>query len=81
MSHRPNAPTLGDSAGVQSSACGCCPNCKATHWIAAAITAQKKLEDMINLHLQQQLEIGQLRRHVTELNNTLDAKGIAPVSH
>jgi hypothetical protein len=74
-------PSLLDSDGAPSPACGCCPKCKATHWIAAAITAQKKLEDMINLHLQQQLEIGQLRRHVTELNNAFDEKGITPVSH
>jgi hypothetical protein len=76
-----STPTLRDIAGAPSPACGRCPNCKATHWITAAITAQKKLEDMINLHLQQQLEIGQLRRHVTELKNALDAKGIRPVSH
>jgi hypothetical protein len=69
-------PSLREIDGASSPACGCCPKCKATHWITAAIKAQKKLDDLINVNLKQQLEIGALRRHITELTAIIETRSL-----
>jgi hypothetical protein len=68
--------SFGNDAVTLSATCGCCPNCNATHWITVSIAAQKKLDDLINLNLNQQLEIGQLRRHITELNAIIETRNL-----
>jgi hypothetical protein len=41
-----------------------------------AEAAQKKLDDIIQLHYQQQLEIAELRRHITELNTIIETRNL-----
>jgi len=69
-------PSLHSIAGARSPACGCCSNCKATHWITVSIAAQKKLDDLINVNLNQQLELGALRRHIAELNAIIETRNL-----
>lgn len=71
-------PSLRDVAGAQENSedHARCAKCNATHWIVVSIAAQKKLDDLINLNLEQQLEIAALRRHITELNGILESRKI-----
>ncbi len=71
-------PSLRDIAGVQQNSRELtrCAKCRSTHWIAVSIAAQKKLSDLINVNLNQQLEIGQLRRHITELNAIIETRSL-----
>jgi hypothetical protein len=71
-------PSRGDSTGVEqlSEEETLCAKCNATHWITVSIAAQKKLDDLINVNLSQQLEIGQLRRHITELTAIIETRNL-----
>ena len=71
-------PGLGDSTGVEqiSEEDTLCAKCNVTHWITVSIAAQKKLDDLINVNLSQQLEIGQLRRHITELTAIIETRNL-----
>ena len=71
-------PGLGDSTGVEqiSEEGTLCAKCNVTHWITVSIAAQKKLDDLINVNLSQQLEIGQLRRHITELTAIIETRNL-----
>jgi hypothetical protein len=71
-------PRRGDSTVVEqiSKEDILCAKCNLTHWITVSIAAQKKLDDLINVNLNQQIEIGQLRRHITELNTIIETRNL-----
>ena len=78
MTDEETVPSLPDIAGAQqnSEEHTRCAKCDATHWITVSIAAQKKLDDLINVNLKQHLEIGQLRRHITELTVIIETHSL-----
>lgn len=78
MNNRVPVPSLTEIAGTQDNSVNYkpCSKCSATHWITVAIAAQKKLDDLIHVNLSQMQEIGQLRRHITDLNFIIETRSL-----